>query len=191
MRERRGGRPRRSLGVLLSLGLVMGCLAAGSPTASGQEAPGLTIPDSGEAEPEELVHLRTKSSRTFLDSEGDFVTEMFTEPIHYKDDGAWAEIDNTLIPSDRPGYAYENAANVYKLLIPEDIAEAPVRIEIGQEWIEFQPEGASGGPAVEGATATFESAIEDVDIFTSLLPRRSRSSFDFRLLRVRMTSSSR
>ena len=134
-----------------------------SPTAAGQESTG-SNKSLEHSESNEIRALRTETSRTFQNPDGSHTLEVFATPIHYVVKRHWEEIDNALVPSQRPGYAYENAANAYKLLIPNDIASTPVRIEIGEEWLEFRPLGASGSPIVDGNRATFPSAIEDVDI---------------------------
>jgi hypothetical protein len=143
--------------VLLAL-LASSFLAA---PASSEEEPSTHSP----APQEELVDLRTESSRTFANDDGSYTTEMFPGPIHFKEAaGEWKQIDNTFVPTSEPGFAYENAANAYRILIPENIEATPVRMEIGSEWIEFRPHGATGAPVVNGSTVTFPSAIQDVDL---------------------------
>lgn len=149
--------------LVVALGLIVGLVGASAsmPAALGQESETTGPADDVR---KELVGLRTESSKSFVEDDGFISTEIAASPIHYRQGGIWRDIDNRLVPSSREGYAYENAANAYKVLIPENIGEAPVRIEVGEEWVEFRPERATGSPTVTGDTATFKSSIDDVDV---------------------------
>lgn len=108
--------------------------------------------------------MRTRASKIFEEADGTFRAEISPDSVHYRDSsGEWADIDNTLVPSDRPGYAFENAANDYKVYIPADIAQEPILVESLGEWISYVPVDAIGAPTVSGSTATFESTSSGMD----------------------------
>lgn len=126
----------------------------------------------------ELVARRTATSRTYALPDGTFPTEAFAGPIHYRDaDGAWRRIDNRLVPSSRPGYAYENAANSYTLYLPEDVADTPVRIESNDHWVEFELHGASGSPTAAGAEAVYDGVLPGVDVVYEARPSGVKEAF--------------
>ena len=103
----------------------------------------------------ELVEKRSATSKTFLLPDGSKQTEVFTSPVHYRaSDGDWAPIDNTLVESAKPGYAAENGANSYELLIPTDAGRQPVRFGADGEWVSFAAQGADGAPQVQGNAAS-------------------------------------
>ena len=148
-------------------------IAGGIPPA-GSEEPSDTQPETEAAVPPsgrtEIVDERTLTSRTYRTPNGSLEMDVYPGPIHYEaPSGDLETIDNTLIPTDRPGYAYENAANAYKVLIPESLDEKPVRIEIGGEWISYSLDGASGTPVVEGDRVTFPDALDGVDLSYTVL----------------------
>jgi hypothetical protein len=116
-----------------------------SPGSSAGEDPALV----------ELVDERTLTSRTFRLPDGGMQTEVFTHPLHFRAaDGSLARIDNTLVESERPGFAAENAANRYQLLIPEDAGSRPVQFQANGEWVSFGADGADGAPLVQDNQAS-------------------------------------
>lgn len=125
--------------------------AASDVVAAAELAPAR----SQDLEPTELVGERSATSKTFLRPDGSKQTEVFTSPVHYRaGDGDWATIDSTLVESGQPGYAVENDANDYRLLIPTDAGAQPVRFQTGGEWVSFAAQGADGAPQVQGSTAS-------------------------------------
>ena len=143
--------------------LAASCLVAapGGATSAAAEAG---------ASAQEIEALRSPYSNTYEQADGSHRAEVFTEPVNYRrPDGSFTPIDNTLVPSDRPGYAYENAANSYKALFPADLAREPIRIEAAGESISFQLEGANGAPAEPGsvadeAVAAYPNALAGVEV---------------------------
>lgn len=114
---------------------------------------------TGLAEPErvELEDKRTASSRTWRNPDGSLQAEVFSAPVHYRDGaGDWRPIDNTLVPADQPGFVAENTANEYRLLVPNDVGDTPVRIQSEDGWVAFGPAGADGAPKINGPAAVME-----------------------------------
>lgn len=99
---------RRCVVVVMATVLVLeaGALGPALPV-SAAPAPYLPISDAPEAqteeqpadpdtaEPDELVDLRTETSRTFDNHDGTVTTQLFTEPIHYQpaDSGTWQPVE--------------------------------------------------------------------------------------------------
>jgi hypothetical protein len=154
---------RRLVGVVAAVALL-----AFAPFAGGQVDPG---PAESELPPVggvEVPDLRTATSRTFRQKDGTFVTEVFAAPIHYEDaSGRLRPIDNTLVASDRSGYALENKANRYSLALPRSLGQGPVRFAVGEEWVTFQLRGARSAsePATPtGTKAVFADALQGVTV---------------------------
>ena len=119
----------------------------------------------------EIVDERSRFSRTYRKDDGTNESVIYESPINFRNDvDEWQAIDNTLVPSDRPGYAYENSANNYKVFFPEDLSTDPVRIENEGEWITYSLEGAQGSPTASGSTVTYDSALPNVDLSYSAGP---------------------
>jgi hypothetical protein len=78
---------------------------------------------------QEIQSLRTKNSRTFRDSDGRLV-RTYAGSVNYRDtQGDWQPIEDTLVPRVSGDYVLENKANRYKLLVPRDLAAAPVQVD--------------------------------------------------------------
>lgn len=76
--------------------------------------------------PVELAGKRTATSRTYQLPDGSRRLVALDGPVNYRDQrGRWATIDDRLGRSSRPGYAAQNAANRYRLLIPADAGADP------------------------------------------------------------------
>jgi RHS repeat-associated protein len=133
-----------------------------SAEATANASPGVVpVPQ----EPGELVDLRTRTSRTFLLADGRYQAEFYPGSIHFRDqDRTWQPIDNTLVPSSRPGYAFENRANWYKLLLPSSLGAAPIRVEAGDDWVSFSLQGAAGPGTFSDQTATYAEALPGVTV---------------------------
>ena len=92
-------------------------------------------------------------------SQGSYSIVSFAGPINYlAETGGWRRIDNTLVPSDRHGYEFENRAHAYKLLLPKYPGAQPLRFEYDGAWITFALEGA-----ISDATPTIRTTSERVD----------------------------
>ena len=128
---------------------------AASPKGTSQAAP---------VSATEIPSLRTPTSRTYLGPDGNYTTEISAGAINYRDDsGEYRPIDNTLVPTDAPGYAHRNKANDYTVNLPASLANA-VRVQRGSSWITFALERAGGTAVVSGNTATFADALPGVAV---------------------------
>ncbi|MBU7005610.1 DNRLRE domain-containing protein [Phosphitispora fastidiosa] len=69
----------------------------------------------------EVREKRTEYSKTFKISDSEYRTEVYQEPVHYRDENnGLADIDNTLVESPEKGYAFENRANSLKVRFSEN-----------------------------------------------------------------------
>lgn len=120
------------------------------PGTRSQSAPGAAASPAAV----EVPTLRTRTSDTYLQN-GHDVARVYPGSINYPDgSGHWQPIDDTLIPSSRPGYAYQNRANRYTVYFPATLG-SPIRSESGGDWLEFSLAGGSGSGSVSGASDTF------------------------------------
>ncbi len=125
----------------------------------------LAAPLKRAAKPAELKDLRTRTTRTFATATGARVVELYGESVNYRDrTGSWQTIHNALVASTEPGVAVENEANRYEAQLPSELAQKPVRIEVGGHWAEFELVGATGAPEVKGSVARYAGALPAVDL---------------------------
>jgi RHS repeat-associated protein len=140
-------------------------LAQPAPPSPGPSPSPAPDPQPQPEPGEEIVELRTETSSTFWAEDGNYEAHLYTGPINYLDEaGSWQPIDNTLVPSENPGYAYENAAGAYELLLPSELGDAPVKAQSGGHWVSLSLAGATGTVAVSENTATYAEALPGVSL---------------------------
>jgi hypothetical protein len=151
--------------------LVLSPQAAAAPT--GLSAGDTTTTPSPSPEPpsDDVPELRTQYSRAWVDTDGVVERTIYPQPINFRaDDGSWAPIDSTLVDSDRPGYAAQNAANGFEVFIPNDVDSMPVRVQDDAGWLTFTPVAAQGSPDVRGESATFDGPTATTDFMYQVDP---------------------
>ncbi|HEY2940450.1 MAG TPA: DNRLRE domain-containing protein [Gaiellaceae bacterium] len=128
---------------------------------------------------EELPALRSETTRTYRLEDGTYSTLFYAGPINYRDeDGVWRPIDDTLVPSSQPGYAYENKANRFKASLPASLADGPVRFALGDRWATFALEGAVSAHAatVVDEEAKFPDVLSGVTVEYAAVPNGLKES---------------
>lgn len=87
---------------------------------------------------QELTAQKTELSNTYLNEDGTFTTDIYSEPIQYKDKNKqWKEIKNELKESKKEGFTFENTENSFKsffndqgeMIIDEDGKEISFRLK--------------------------------------------------------------
>ncbi len=137
-------------GLLLSVGVAG---TSGQDAGAGASLGVASVPG------DELTELRTRSSRTFVDESGSRVTRLYQGAVNFRDgDGDWRPIDNDLVPSADGGGSIENSANRYRLTLPRDLTDAPMRVAAEGAWVDYQLRDARATATVDGAVATYREA---------------------------------
>lgn len=112
----------------------------------------------------ELPDLRTQTSLSYAAPDGSEITRFFEGPVNFRDStGSWQPIDNSLVPTFSPGYAYRNAANSYVAELPQDLS-GPVRFALGDDAITMALEGAQGTGTVTQNRDTFAGVLPGVSV---------------------------
>jgi len=133
------------LGLPSGLAVAASAARAGAPAASRGGAPvlkeqpltpaarrSLKLRSQASSGSQEVTSLRTRTSDTYLTASGAYQTVLSAGSVNYQDSsGAWQPIDDSLVPSAVSGYAYQNKANAYTLLLPSDLGGAPVKVTAG------------------------------------------------------------
>jgi len=111
----------------------------------------------------EVVSARTRTSRTYRANNGLQQTIFSPGSVNYPDaQGKLQPIDGTLVTSATGGYAYQNRANGYTLLLPGDLSANPVKVQAGNVGVSFSLVGAAGAESVCHETATYANALPGV-----------------------------
>jgi len=91
----------------------------------------------------ELEDERTENGKTFLMSDRSKKVVVYSEAVHYKKDGKWKDIDNSLTKEEASGEddfsGYVNKKNDFKVKIADEIENgSQARIEKGKYSLEFK-----------------------------------------------------
>ena len=140
----------------------------------------------------ELTALRTATSRTFLTPSGSRRLVSSTGPVNYLDSqGAWQQVDDTLVADGPAGSGYVNAANSYSVTFPADIAAGPIKISTGAKWTSFRLRGAHSSTGVvsknaitypdvmPGVSLTYAASPEGVQELVTLASAAAPTSYQF------------
>lgn len=132
--------------------------------------PELVVSDSRK----EVKEKRTENSKTFLNPDGTYTSEISQTPIHFKNENKqWETINNQLV-SDSQEKVYENKANDFTVKFDErqESGSPIMQIEDNQYSTELQLEPlehtgqkpASVEGLVEGESITYPNVYSDIDL---------------------------
>jgi YD repeat-containing protein len=119
----------------------------------------------------ELTGLRTEKSKTYLDSKTrEYVLEEYTEPIHYKKDKEWENIDNTVVNGkpevDDTDLSLENKANKYSVKFAKKNKDnRTIRLKWKEKQLEFGLTGAKQVTVeIEKNRVTYPGVFSNTDL---------------------------
>lgn len=119
----------------------------------------------------ELTGLRTEKSKTYLDSKTrEYVLEEYAEPIHYKKDKKWENIENTVVngkpETDDANLSLENKANKYSVkLAKKNKDNRTIRLKWKEKQLEFGLAGANQVTGeVEKNRVTYPGVFSNIDL---------------------------
>lgn len=156
---------KRSIAQLLLIALMFSSLSMTpllSQRVSAQTAP--------EAERTELTEARTSNIKFFQEVDGSQSAEVYSEPVHVQDEnGAWQDIDTSLVPSTDPRFAFETAnASLEASFADSARTEDAVQIDTGSRSFAFGPVNASAEtdpePIVSENTITYPEIYANTDL---------------------------
>ena len=125
-------RPRQLLALLTTAALSVG-LVTSPPTPVGDTTPTASAATAG-PKVGELPGKRTATSSTRRLEDGRLRTSVHANPINFRDrDGAWKQIDSTLVEDVKDGFRWRNAANSFTSRFKSGIGEDFLSVEIGDK----------------------------------------------------------
>ena len=118
----------------------------------------------------EIQEWRTAKSRHFYKDDGTFEVRVSGESLFYQDPSSrkWKDIDNTIIPSNKPGFNQKNKANKYEL---QFAANASTKFSLDNSSLHFIPARTndSTGKALNN-NLTYKNVYPNTDIKYYALP---------------------
>jgi hypothetical protein len=149
-----------------ALGVAPGPASAAEPAESGIDTADEARRDGRPSVGGEIVELRTRSSKTFRGVDGGLVRRVWAEPVHFRADGEWREIQTSLVPDGADGF--RNAANDFELAVSRR-AGTRTLVRLARRngtAVGWSLEGMSPGAEaeVDGPLARWRDALPGVDL---------------------------
>lgn len=152
-----------------------------SETLNTEEAEEQTTSD----EPEilnEMVEWRTESTKYFRNSDGSYTAAQYAYPIHYKENGEWKEIDNTLteksISGAEKGFVAENTNT--PAIFPEELnqdSNNEISVTAENHTIRFSPKKNQKEFKVSDGKIKDREELNSVKIVESVKEKQEFSIF--------------
>lgn len=135
---------RMILLVLLTALLLSGCGDAAEKDRSFLATAISHIDTKAEGHVEQLHDYDSPYTICYRNKDDTYSMYIFASPIQYKTDAGYEIIDNTVVPTEKEGFVYENKAGEVKTYFPQTLSE-PFRVEKGTDYLEFRPNLDTGG----------------------------------------------
>ena len=105
---------KRVIAFVLSLFFVLGVI----PTAALN---GISVEETAAKIISEVTEMREESVKYFLCDDGSYIAATYAAPVHYKENGVWKEIDNTLTPSSKSGETVYSTKGGLNVTVPSEL----------------------------------------------------------------------
>lgn len=110
----------------------------------------------------ELKDRRSQYSRTYVASEGGYLTRIYGQSINYRVGNKWRQIDRRLTVADK---GFHNSANRFNLFVPNKLDSSHgIRVSKGSSWASLALQGADGTVQASGRSAKVDEAMPGVDL---------------------------
>ena len=141
----------RFLSMALAILLIIQLFPATSLAAKADELRALAQADAAQAAfapvAYEEVEKRDANTKVFKRKDGSYTAILSPQPLHYKENGAWKEIDNTLERKTVDGrQVLQNRQNAFRVSLPEAVTgKDPVSVTKAGYTLSFTMQEVSGG----------------------------------------------
>lgn len=161
-----------TLVALLAAGMS-GVPAAGKAVASGaatdrdDDGPALSMADARakaakSGKPVEILSLRDERSSTVANPDGTFTSTEYVQPVRVRKNGAWTDIDTTLVEQKNGTFAPKAALTAMSFSGGGDTTFAEIEKDgrtLALNWPDELPK-----PTTDGSTATYTDVLPGVDL---------------------------
>ena len=128
----------------------------------------------------ELINLRGKREKHFLQEDGTIVAKMYGTDIHYKKNGVFEEIDNTLIKEDE---YYYNKDNSYHIYFKENTLNGLNKMQLKNKFLNFELKNCNNvkinivdTDSKISSIAKYENIFDGIDIEYNILPTKVKEN---------------
>ena len=128
----------------------------------------------------ELLEKRKAKEKHFLQEDGSIVAVMYNDNVHFKKNGKYEEIDNTLVEEND---YYYNRNNDYKVNFNKNNKDIIMRLEKEKKYIDFQVKGSNivnltKEKKKSGLTeiVLYKNIFDDIDFEYQILPTKVKET---------------
>ncbi|MCM1053870.1 MAG: DNRLRE domain-containing protein, partial [Ruminococcus sp.] len=110
----------------------------------------------------ELINLRKKREKHFLQNDGSIIAKVYNEDIHFKKDNKYIEIDNTLI---KEGNYYRNRQNDYQVYFKDISNYDFFNIRLNKHYLDISLINNNiVNPVISDNSITYNNIFKGIDI---------------------------
>ncbi len=127
-----------------------------------------------------MIEKRGKREKRFLREDGTIIVKVYSDDIHYKKNGKYEEIDNTLM---KKGSYYQNKDNDYQVRFQESgedslmtMSRKDSYIDIGLKNTSYKNRAKEGRTRVSSYDIVYENIMDYIDIEYQLLPTKVKET---------------
>lgn len=125
----------------------------------------------------ELKNLRREREKHFLQENGEIIAMVYNDNIHFKKNGKYEEIDNTIIKNNE---YYTNTSNEYKVYFKENSSNELMKIEEDNHYLEINLLDSNDVPIKKeekiNDSVKYENILNGVDLEYKVLPTKVKEN---------------
>lgn len=128
----------------------------------------------------ELKNLRQRREKHFLQENGEIVAVMYNDDIHFKKNGKYEEIDNTIIKENE---YYTNTNNEYKVYFKDNSSKELMKIEEDNHYLEINLLDSNNVPIKKEENVSkltdsvkYENILNGIDLEYKVLPTKVKEN---------------
>ena len=116
----------------------------------------------------ELINLRKKREKHYLQENGDIIVKVFNDDVHYKKGNEYLEIDNTLINENE---YYRNKSNDYQAYFKKDSSKEYIKVLVDDNYLYFTLLNCNiVNSVISDLSVKYENIYNGIDLEYDLLP---------------------
>jgi len=128
----------------------------------------------------ELKNLRQRREKHFLQENGEIIAVMYNDDIHFKKNGKYEEIDNTIIKENE---YYTNTNNEYKVYFKDNSSKELMKIEEDNHYLEINLLDSNNVPIKKEENVSrltdsvkYENILNGIDLEYKVLPTKVKEN---------------
>lgn len=128
----------------------------------------------------ELIDKRKRREKHFLQEDGTIIAKIYSEDVHYLDNGKYEEIDNTLIEEKE---YYTNRKNSYKVRFSKQTQKKLMKLENSNHYLDIKLEQEKTVSLIKEMKSNnfmdkvkYKNILDNIDLEYKVLPNKVKES---------------